>query len=55
MMDRAGSNTTGHEFCRLLIDDVVPGYEQLRGPTIMPEVKPFSATLGIRNYRFSCN
>jgi hypothetical protein len=41
------------DFVRLLIDDVVPAMNKLRGPiTIMPEVKLSSATLGIGNYRF---
>jgi hypothetical protein len=36
------------DFVRLLIDDVVPAMNKLRGPiTIMPEVKLSSATLGI--------
>jgi hypothetical protein len=45
-MDRAISSQPDL-FC-LLIDDVVPAMNKLRGPiTIMPEVKLSSATLGI--------
>jgi hypothetical protein len=52
MMDRAISSQP-MDFVRLLIDDVVPAMNKLRGPiTIMPEVKLSSATLGIGNYRF---
>jgi ATP-dependent exoDNAse (exonuclease V) beta subunit len=47
MMDRAISQPA-MDFVRLLIDDVVPAMNKLRGPiTIMPEVKLSSATLGI--------
>jgi hypothetical protein len=46
MMDRAISSQPAMDFVRLLIDDVVPAMNKLRGPiTIMPEVK-LSATLG---------
>jgi ATP-dependent exoDNAse (exonuclease V) beta subunit len=48
MMDRAISSQPAMDFVRLLIDDVVPAMNKLRGPiTIMPEVKLSSATLGI--------
>jgi hypothetical protein len=47
MMDRAISSQPAMDFVRLLIDDVVPAMNKLRGPiTIMPEVKLSSATLG---------
>jgi hypothetical protein len=40
MMDRAISSQPAMDFVRLLIDDVVPAMNKLRGPiTIMPEVK----------------
>jgi ATP-dependent exoDNAse (exonuclease V) beta subunit len=46
MMDRAISSQPAMDFVRLLIDDVVPAMNKLRGPiTIMPEVKLSSATL----------
>jgi hypothetical protein len=35
--------TTGHGFVRLLIDDVVPAMNKLRGPITMAEVKLSSA------------
>jgi hypothetical protein len=54
MMDRAISSQPAMDLF-VLIDDV-PAMNKLRGPiTIMPEVKLSSATLGIGNYRFSCN
>jgi ATP-dependent exoDNAse (exonuclease V) beta subunit len=47
MMDRAISSQPAMDFVRLLIDDVVPAMNKLRGPiTIMPEVK-LSSLLGI--------
>jgi hypothetical protein len=57
MMDRAISSQPAMDFVRLLIDDVVPAMNKLRGPiTIMPEVKLSSATFRYcGNYRFSCN
>jgi hypothetical protein len=56
MMDRAISSQPAMDFVRLLIDDVVPAMNKLRGPiTIMPEVKLSSYFRYCGNYRFSCN